>query len=97
MVKEKPRSTPSRKYKAWDRERNVQAEPEPEPEQEFSSIAERIKSRSKQTQEYQPKPFDEENQQKFPSTQVQDPGRLENDLQKSSEQMRNRLQNLKNQ
>lgn len=102
VVKEKPRTTPSRTYKAWERKTETYSETQPveesDPEQQYSTIAERIKNRNKlKQQEYEKQKRQEE---EMPTTyeehHIIEQEVVEN-IDQSSNKMMNRLQNLHNQ
>ena len=102
VVKEKPRSTPNRTYKAWERKAESYTETPPveesDPEQQYSTIAERIKNRNKQKlQEYEhQKPLKDEGPITYEEHHIIEHEIVDN-LNQSNNKMMDRLQNLHNQ
>lgn len=102
VVKEKPRTTPKRNYKTWERKTETYSETQPveesDPEQQYSTIAERIKNRNKlKQQEYeQQKHREVEEPITYEEHHIIEQEVIEN-IDQSSNKMMNRLQNLHNQ
>jgi len=102
VVKEAPRGSQQRKYKAWERTDYKIERDTVDPEQEYTTIAERIRNRNKaKEQEYnderysnkEPPPKDSEHEPSFSKNHGDPP----EPMTKTSNQMINRLQSLKDQ